>query len=58
MSENFAELFEQSLQNVEMRPGAIITGTVVDIDNEVVVVDEVVELLIHFLNLCGIVQFR
>ena len=39
MSENFAELFEQSLQNVEMRPGAIITGTVVDIDNEVVVVN-------------------
>ena len=39
MSENFAELFEQSLQNVEMRPAAIITGTVVDIDNEVVVVN-------------------
>lgn len=39
MSENFAELFEQSLLNVEMRPGAIITGTVIDIDNEVVVVN-------------------
>ena len=39
MSENFAELFEESLLNVEMRPGAIITGVVVNIDNEVVVVN-------------------
>ncbi|PWK50855.1 30S ribosomal protein S1 [Pleionea mediterranea] len=39
MSENFAELFEQSLQEVEMRPGAIITGTVVAIDSEVVTVN-------------------
>lgn len=39
MSENFAQLFEESLANVEMRPGAIITGVVVDIDNEVVVVN-------------------
>ncbi len=39
MSENFAELFEESLTNVEMRPGAIITGVVVDIDNEVVIVN-------------------
>ncbi len=39
MSENFAELFEQSLQEVEMRPGAIIKGTVVAIDNEMVTVN-------------------
>lgn len=39
MSENFAQLFEESLANIEMRPGAIITGVVVDIDNEVVVVN-------------------
>ncbi|WMS87259.1 30S ribosomal protein S1 [Pleionea litopenaei] len=39
MSENFAELFEQSLQEVEMRPGAIITGTVVAIDSEMVTVN-------------------
>ncbi len=39
MSENFAELFEQSLQQVEMRPGAIITGTVVAIDSEMVTVN-------------------
>ncbi|WP_281286411.1 30S ribosomal protein S1 [Pleionea sediminis] len=39
MSENFAELFEQSLQEVEMRPGAIVTGTVVAIDSEMVTVN-------------------
>ena len=38
MSESFAELFEESLNTIEMAPGAIITGTVVDIDNEMVVV--------------------
>src|SRR5690606_20062984 len=31
MSESFAELFEASLANTEMRPGTIIDGTVVDI---------------------------
>ncbi len=39
MSENFAELFEQSLQEMEMRPGAIIKGTVVAIDSEMVTVN-------------------
>ena len=39
MSESFAELFEQSLANQQMRPGAIITGTVVDIRSDVVVVN-------------------
>ena len=38
MSESFAELFEESLETIEMEPGAIVTGTVVDIDNERVVV--------------------
>ncbi len=38
MSESFAELFEQSLVQTEMRPGAIINGTVVDIRSDVVVV--------------------
>lgn len=38
MSENFAELFEESLATIDMAPGAIVTGTVVDIDNEAVVV--------------------
>jgi small subunit ribosomal protein S1 len=38
MSESFAELFEESLSQTEMRPGAMIMGTVVDIDNEFVIV--------------------
>ncbi|MEX2366882.1 MAG: 30S ribosomal protein S1 [Pseudohongiellaceae bacterium] len=39
MSESFAELFEQSLNEIEMKPGAIITGTVVDIDSDWVTVN-------------------
>jgi small subunit ribosomal protein S1 len=38
MSESFAELFEESLKAVEMEPGAIVTGTVVDIDDDWVTV--------------------
>ena len=38
MSESFAELFEDSQQSVEMYPGSIISGTIVDIDNENVIV--------------------
>ncbi len=38
MSESFAELFEESLANTEMRPGAMLSGTVIDIGNEYVVV--------------------
>ena len=38
MSENFAELFEESLATIDMAPGTIVTGTVVDIDNEAVIV--------------------
>ena len=38
MSESFAELFEESLKTVDMRPGAIVTGVVIDIDNESVIV--------------------
>lgn len=38
MSESFAELFEESLTKTEMRPGAMLMGTVVDIENEFVIV--------------------
>ncbi len=38
MSESFADLFEESLKSVEMAPGAIVTGTVVDIDDDWVTV--------------------
>jgi small subunit ribosomal protein S1 len=39
MSESFAELFEESLNQIEMAPGSIITGTVVAIDKEAVTVN-------------------
>jgi len=38
MSENFAELFEQSLTEIDMTPGAIVTGTVIEIDSDWVTV--------------------
>ncbi len=38
MTENFAELFEESLQTIEMAPGSIVTGTIVEIDNDWVIV--------------------
>jgi small subunit ribosomal protein S1 len=38
MSENFAELFEQSLFDKKLTPGSIVTGVVVRIDHENVVV--------------------
>jgi small subunit ribosomal protein S1 len=39
MTESFAELFEESLTNTNLQPGAIVIGTVVGIDNESVVVN-------------------
>ncbi|WP_417534580.1 30S ribosomal protein S1 [Marinobacterium stanieri] len=39
MSESFAELFEESLKELDMVPGSIVTGTVVAIDNDYVTVN-------------------
>ena len=39
MSESFAELFEQSLASQPFKPGAIITGLVVDVNDDVVIVN-------------------
>src|SRR5690554_2418237 len=39
MIENFAQLFEESLNEVETRPGSIVKGTVVAINRDVVLVD-------------------
>ncbi|MBB3332484.1 small subunit ribosomal protein S1 [Halomonas campaniensis] len=39
MSESFAELFEQSLQDINMEPGAIVQATVVDIEGDWVTVN-------------------
>ena len=38
MTESFADLFEESLQTIEMEPGSIVTGVVVDIDSDWVTV--------------------
>ncbi|CAA0100579.1 30S ribosomal protein S1 [BD1-7 clade bacterium] len=38
MSESFAELFEESLQTLEMEPGSIVTGIVIDVDSDWVTV--------------------
>ena len=38
MSESFAELFEESLQTIEMAPGSIVTGTVLEIEADWIVV--------------------
>jgi len=39
MSESFAELFEESLKEIDMTPGSIISGVVVDIDSDWVTVN-------------------
>jgi small subunit ribosomal protein S1 len=39
MTESFAELFEQSLNTTQLNPGAIVTGTVVEITNDSVIVN-------------------
>jgi len=39
MSESFADLFEESLKELDMQPGSIVAGTVVDIDSDWVTVN-------------------
>ena len=39
MTESFAQLFEESLKEIETRPGSIVRGVVVSIDKDVVLVD-------------------
>jgi len=39
MSEKFAELFEESLSKIEMRPGAVVKATIVDIRPDRVIVN-------------------
>jgi len=38
MSESFSQLFEESLKTVEMAPGTIVTGVVIDVDKDWVTV--------------------
>ena len=58
MGESFADLFEESLQQVEMKKGSLITGVVIAIDSEVVTINvglksEGVVSLSEFLNAAG-----
>ncbi len=39
MTESFAELFEESLKELETRPGAIVKGTIIAIEKDAVLVD-------------------
>ncbi|EMH4162130.1 30S ribosomal protein S1 [Pluralibacter gergoviae] len=39
MTESFAQLFEESLKEIETRPGSIVRGIVVAIDKDIVLVD-------------------
>jgi small subunit ribosomal protein S1 len=39
MTENFAQLFEESLKEIETRPGSIIKGTIVAVNKDNVIVD-------------------
>jgi small subunit ribosomal protein S1 len=58
MTESFAELFAQSVANVKFEPGAIVIGTVVEINSENVIVNaglksEGVIPRVQFLNASG-----
>lgn len=39
MTESFAQLFEESLQQIETRPGSIVKGTIIAIERDLVFVD-------------------
>ncbi|CUR53428.1 30S ribosomal protein S1 [Serratia symbiotica] len=39
MTESFAQLFKESLKTIETRPGSIVSGIVVSIDKDIVLVD-------------------
>ena len=49
MTESFAELFEQSqTQLAKLKPGAIVTGVVVEVRNDEVVISEIKENIAKF----------
>ncbi len=63
MSESFAELFEESLKELDMQPGAIVRGVVVAIDHDWVTVNaglksEGVIPLSQFLNDNGVLELN
>jgi ribosomal protein S1 len=51
MTENFAQLFEESLKELETRPGAIVKGTIVSIDKDMLFLLNSLRMLKVFLKL-------
>ena len=63
MTESFAELFEQSLANQRIRPGMILTGLVVDVTDDIVIVNvglksEAVIPVEQFKNERGVIEVK
>ncbi|MCP5335755.1 MAG: 30S ribosomal protein S1 [Oceanospirillaceae bacterium] len=63
MSESFADLFEESLKSLDMQQGSIVTGTVVAIDSDWVIVNaglksEAVIPRVQFLNEKGELEVK
>ncbi len=63
MSESFADMFEESLLTLDMKPGTLVTGEVVDIDNDWVTVhaglkSEAVIPRVQFLNDAGELEIQ
>ncbi len=61
MTESFAELFEESIAKTQLRSGAIVIGTVLEITNDMVIVNaglksEGVIPKIQFLSLTGEIE--
>jgi small subunit ribosomal protein S1 len=63
MTENFAQMFEQSLANQRIRPGMILTGLVIDVSEDVVIVNvglksEAVIPVEQFKNEHGVIEVK
>jgi small subunit ribosomal protein S1 len=63
MTENFAQMFEQSLANQRIRPGMILTGLVIDVSDDVVIVNvglksEAVIPVEQFKNEQGVIEVK
>jgi small subunit ribosomal protein S1 len=63
MTENFAQMFEQSLANQRIRPGMILTGLVIDVSDDVVIVNvglksEAVIPIEQFKNEQGVLEVK
>ena len=63
MTENFAQMFEQSLANQRIRPGMILTGLVIDVSDDVVIVNvglksEAVIPVEQFKNEHGVIEVK